>query len=466
MAAQKTTIKLTKRSVDALAAGDRRLLVWDRELKGFGVRLETTGLKTFIVRYRAGGGRRAPRRQMNIGRFGTVTVEQARCEAKRILGQVAQGKDPAKERTAARRALTVKELCDLYLDQGVGHKKASTLATDRGRIGRHIVPLLGNRQITNVSTADVEKFMRDVADGKTARTAKTKPRGKAVVQGGKGTAARTVGLLGAIFTFAVKRQFLSENPARGIKRYPDNRNETYLTLDDIRKLGSVLTELESEGENPTGVACLRLLALTGARKGEIVRLRWDEVDFGTGCLRLRDSKTGAKIIPLGEVASELIANQPKLAGSIWVFPSLKTNGETPFMGIEKIWKKVRLKLEMPKIRIHDLRHSFASVGVAGGASLPIIGAILGHREVCTTQRYAHLADNPVRAATDLISKQIERAMSGESVVESEIVQSGETENPGIAAEDIHNLIQGLHGLLRLNFSSERRASDDKRRAGC
>ncbi len=466
MATQRTTIKLTKRSVDALSAGDRRLLVWDRELKGFGVRLETTGLKTFIVRYRAGGGRRAPRRQMNIGRFGTVTVEQARCEAKRELGQVAQGKDPVKERTAARRALTVKELCDLYLDQGVGHKKASTLATDRGRIRRHIVPLLGNRQITNVSTVDVEKFMRDVANGKTARTTRTKPRGKAVVQGGKGTAARTVGLLGAIFTFAVKRQLLSENPARGVKRYPDNRNETYLSLEDIRKLGTVLSELESEGENPTGIACLRLLALTGARKGEIVGLRWDEVDFGTGCLRLRDSKTGAKIIPLGEVASELIANQPKLAGSIWVFPSLKTNGETPFMGIEKTWKKVRLKLEMPKVRIHDLRHSFASVGVAEGASLPIIGAILGHREVSTTQRYAHLADNPVRAATDLISKQIERAMSGESAMEAGAERCSETESPAIAPEDIQNLIQGLQGLLQVNSPSRQRAADNKHRSAC
>lgn len=459
-------IKLTKRSVDALATSDRRRIIWDREIKGFGVRLETTGAKTFVVRYRAGGGRRAPRRQMNIGRFGTVTVEQARSDAKRVLGQVAQGKDPVKERTAARRALTVKELCELYLDQGVGHKKASTLATDRGRIKRHIIPLLGNRQITNVGTADVEKFMRDVADGKTARTTKTKLRGKAVVQGGRGTAARTVGLLGAIFTFAVRRQLLSDNPAHGVKRYPDGRNETYLSIEDIRKLGSVLSELEHEGENPTGIACLRLLALTGARKGEIVKLRWDEVDFGTHCLRLRDSKTGAKIIPLGEVASSLIANQPKLARSIWVFPSLKTNGETPFLGIEKIWKKVRLKLEMPTVRIHDLRHTFASVGVAEGASLPIIGAILGHREVSTTQRYAHLADNPIRAATDLISSQIECALSGENAMKSEIERSSETKYPSIGSEDIQNLILGLQDLLQTNLQTEQRTSKGIQRSAC
>lgn len=464
MMTQLDKIKLTKRSVDALVASDRRRIIWDRELKGFGVRLETSGAKTFVVRYRAGGGRRAPRRQMNIGRFGTVTVEEARCDARRVLGKVAQGNDPAKERTAARRALTVRELCELYLDQGVGHKKASTLSTDRGRIKRHIIPLLGNRQITNVGTADVEKFMRDVADGKTARTTKTKPRGKAVVQGGRGTAARTVGLLGAIFTFAVRRQLLSENPAHGVKRYPDSRNETYLSIEDIRKLGSVLSALENEGENPTGIACLRLLALTGARKGEIVKLRWDEVDFGTGCLRLRDSKSGAKIIPLGEVASNLIANQPKLASSIWVFPSLKTNGETPFMGIEKIWKKVRLNLEMPTVRIHDLRHTFASVGVAEGASLPIIGAILGHREVSTTQRYAHLADNPVRAATNLISWQIERALFGETAMELQTEEIQETYNSQISPQDILNLIQGLQGLLQTKPRSEQRTLEDTQRS--
>jgi len=448
MAQQHATAKLTKRTVDALAAGERRQIVWDRDLKGFGVRIETTGAKTFVVRYRAGGGRRAPRRQINIGRLGAVTVGQARSNAKCVLGQVAQGEDPAKQRALARRAMTVKELCELYLEQGVHTKKESTLKTDRGRINRHIIPLLGNRQITNVSGADIEKFMRDVADGKTAITTKTKPRGKAVVKGGRGTAARTVGLLSAILTFAVKRNLLPDNPARGVERYPDNKRETYLSLEDFRMLGAVLSELESEGENPTGIDCLRLLAMTGARKGEVVRLQWDEVDFGTGCLRLRDSKTGPKIIPLGKTALDLIAGQPKLCSSLWVFPSLKTEGNTPFVGIEKIWKKVRLKMEMPTVRIHDLRHSFASVGVSEGASLPIIGAILGHKEVSTTQRYAHLADNPVRTATDLISERIGSALAGRISSESPAVTNGGTGIQGLASHNIEALIKGLQGLLQ------------------
>ena len=437
---------LTKRSVDAALPGNGRYILWDRGLKGFGLRVETTGLKTFLVRYRAGGGRRAPSRQMSIGRFGTITVEQARTKAKSVLGDVAQGKDPASERAKARRVMTVTELCTLYMEEGVSTKKESTLNVDRGRINRHIIPLLGTRQINSITRTDIERFMKDVADGKTAKVAKTKLRGKAVVRGGRGTATRTVGLLGGIFTFAVTRAFLDENPVRGVKRYVDKRNETYFSLDDLRQLGAILIDLEEEGTNPTGIACLRLLALTGARKSEIVRLRWDEVDAGTQSLRLKDSKTGAKIIPLGRAALDLIASQPKIGGSIWVFPSLKTGGETPFAGIEKIWKRVREKSGRSTIRIHDLRHSFASVGVTGGASLPVIGAILGHREVSTTQRYAHLADNPVRTATDAIATQIEQAL-GARATERESSSAVEDHAHAMKPDEIVALINGLQKLL-------------------
>ncbi|PHS05880.1 MAG: integrase [Blastopirellula sp.] len=439
--------KLTKRIVDAAVAREKRYIIWDRDLKGFGFRIEPTGVKTFLVRYRVGGGRRAPRRQMSIGRFGAITVEQARISARSILGDVAKGGDPAGEKAKARRVMTISELCTLYLQEGVSTKKESTLKVDQGRIDRHIVPLLGNRQITSITRADVEKFMKDVAEGKTAKIAKTKPRGKAVVRGGRGTATRTIGLLGGIFTFAISREFISVHPVRGIKRYADKKNERFLSLDELQTLGSILTKLEQEDANPTGIACLRLLALTGARKSEIVKLRWDEVDAGTGCLRLRDSKTGAKIIPLGQAALNLIADQPKIDESIWVFPSMQTQGKTPFAGIEKIWRKVRKKWEMPTIRIHDLRHSFASIGVANGTSLPVIGAILGHREVSTTQRYAHLADNPVRAATDVIAAQIDNALGGGSVMEKDTSHFGEDHSLKMEPNEIKALVKSLQRLL-------------------
>ena len=164
MASKQRIAKLTKRTVDAEIAGEKRCIVWDRDLKGFGLRIETTGIKTFLVRYRVGGGRRAPRRQMSIGRFGAITVEQARTKARGILGDVAQGDDPAGERARARRVMTITELCELYMQEGVSTKKETTIHTDRGRVKRHIVPLIGHKQITDVTRADVEKFMRDVAD--------------------------------------------------------------------------------------------------------------------------------------------------------------------------------------------------------------------------------------------------------------------------------------------------------------
>ncbi len=340
--------------------------------------------------------------------------------------------------------MTISELCDLYFEEGTATKKESTLKIDRGRIERHIKPMLGNLQVGVVRKADVEKFMRDVADGKTARTIKTKPRGKARVRGGKGTAAKCVSLLGAIYTFAVERELVTFSPVRGVKKYPDNKNQKYLSLSDMAKLGVALSEIESEGGSPTGIACLRLLAFTGARKGEIVSLRWKEVDFGNSCLCLEDSKTGAKIIPLGRPAVELLANQPHLLDVPWVFPSDRAAGETHYQGIEKIWKKVRKRLNMPTLRIHDLRHSFAAVGATHGQSLPIIGAILGHREVSTTQRYAHLADFPVKQATDNITAKISAAMLGQPPMqETKRIRDSRLVNKATVA----NLIANLQQLL-------------------
>lgn len=168
--------------------------------------------------------------------------------------------------------------------------------------------------------------MRDIADGKTARTIKTKKHGKALIRGGKGTATKCVSLLGAIYTFALERDLVTFSPVRGVKKFPDNVNQNYLSLDDLNLLGQALSEIESEGGSPTGIACLRLLALTGARKGEIVSLRWNEVDSNNSCLCLEDSKTGAKIIPLGRAAVEILANQPRMLEVPWVFPSERNEG--------------------------------------------------------------------------------------------------------------------------------------------
>jgi len=403
--------RITKRTVDALQTTGKEYVHWDGELTGFGVRVRATGAKSFVAVYRI-GGRNSPQRRVTIGAVGKIEAEKAREEARTIIMQAELGQDRAAEKAKVRAELTFDKVCDLYLKEGCETKKASTIATDKGRVERHIKPLLGKKRIGEITRADVEKFMRDVASGKTAVDEKTKKRGRAIVEGGKGTATRTVGLLGGIMSFAVSRQMRADNPVWGVKRYPDKKGETFLSPSDLAKLGAALVAAEEAGANPSATAIIRLLAITGARKSEIATLKWSEVDVERGYLRLGDSKTGAKVIPIGAPAREVLAALPVMEGSPYVFPS--ATGDSHFQGVEKIWRNVRASAGFPTLRLHDLRHSFASAGLARGDALPVIGAILGHADVKTTSRYAHLADDPVKLAADAISQTVAAALSGVS----------------------------------------------------
>jgi integrase len=413
--------RLTKRTVDEAVARENRYEIWDSELKGFGLRVEASGRKCFIIRYRAdGGGRNAPKRLVTIGAYGVLTPEQARAEAKKLLGAVATGADPGAERRSKRQDLTVSELCELYLREGCPTKKASTLATDRGRIDRHIKPMLGTKRISTVTRGDIQWLMRQIADGKTKVDVKTRPHGRSIVRGGKGTASRTIGMLGGIFTYAVREGMIPDNPVRMVKRWKDRRLDRYLSQEELENLGNALSEAEAGGENRKAIAIIRLLALTGARRGEIVNLAWDEIDFDKGMLRLRDSKTGQKIIPVGKSALAILASQPRTADSGLVFPAdrlaHKGAARTHFQGIDAIWHRVRVKAKLPDVRLHDLRHTAASIAVANGASLPMIGRILGHADTKTTQRYAHLSDAPVRHVVEELAEQVASAMRARAPV--------------------------------------------------
>ena len=400
--------RITKRTVDSLQVTGKDYVHWDGELTGFGVRVRATGAKSFVAVYRT-GGRNSPQRRVTIGAVGKIETDKAREEARTIILQAELGQDRAAEKAKLRAEMTFDKVCDLYLKEGCETKKASTIATDRGRIERHIKPLLGKKRIGEIIRPDIEKFMRDVANGKTAADEKTKKRGRAIVEGGKGTATRTVGLLGGIMTFAVSRQLRTDNPVRGVKRYADKKGETFLSSTELAKIGAALAAAEADGANPSAVAIIRLLAFTGARKSEIAGLKWSEVDVERGYLRLGDSKTGAKVIPIGAPACEVLTNHPAAEGSIYVFPA--ATGHSHFQGVGKVWRKVRAVAGFPSLRLHDLRHSFASAGLARGDSLPIIGAILGHADVKTTSRYAHLADDPVRMAADAISQSVQAAFA-------------------------------------------------------
>jgi integrase len=403
--------KLTKSAIDAASPQGEDYFLWDGELKGFGIKIAKGGRKSYVCKYRVGNGRKAPTRRMTIGAHGSPwRVDQARAEARKLLGRAANGEDPAKDKQDEKKQVTVAQLCDLYLENGVGAKKASTIATDRGRIERHIKPLLGKKKVPDVTRADIKRFLQDIANGKTSVNEKTGLRGRAIVKGGKGTATRTVGLLGGIFSYAFDCGLIENNPVRGVKRFADKKGHRYLSQKELVALGHALADGEEQGLNPQALAILKLLVFTGARKGEIETLRWDAVDFEGGYLRLADSKTGQKAFPLNAGALEILSKIARLAGSPYVFPAHRSDGH--YGGTPKVWRIIRSMAGLDDVRLHDLRHSFASIAVSGGASLPIIGALLGHTDSATTQRYAHLHDDPLKAASEAVGKRIAASFEG------------------------------------------------------
>lgn len=403
----RTVEKISKAFVDSAEPADKDRFLFDADLTGFGLKVTPKGRKTYFVQYRL-NGRKA---RYTIGRHGAPwTVNEARTEALRILGEVAKGCDPQAEKRNMRTALTISELCDAYLAEGCDDKKPSTLATDRGRITRHIKPLLGRKSVKDLTANDVKRFMKDVADGKTACDVKTGHRGRARVSGGRGTATRTVGLLGGILSFAVEESLRLDNPVHGVKRYRNQPNERFLSPVELARLGEVLSHMETEGDNPRAISAIRLLILTGCRKTEVLALRWNEVDFESGCLRLADSKTGQKTLILGAPALQLLSKLPQISGTPYVFPAMKGDGH--YVGLPKIWQRARKKAGLEDVRLHDLRHSFASVGASAGMGLPIIGKLLGHSDPKTTARYAHIGDDPAKVAADRIAGTIDAALSG------------------------------------------------------
>jgi integrase len=346
-----------------------------------------------------------------------LTPDEARKMAKQVLAEAARGGDPAEKRALDREAMTVRELCRAYLeaaDKGLilgkrkRSKKASTLYIDRGRIERHILPLLASRRVRDLTTPDIVRFMRDVTTGKTSDDVKTGFRGRAIVKGGAGTAARTVGLLGGILSFAISEGIITTNPVRGVKRPADNRREIRLTAEQYKALSKALATAESQGESPTAIVAIHLLALTGCRRGEIERLKWDEVDLPGRCLRLSDSKEGKSIRPLGGDVVRLLAKLPQ-HGS-YVLPG--SAADKPFMGLPKAWKRIVGAATLPGLTPHGLRHAFASIAADLGFAEPTIAALLGHGSHNVTGRYLHHLDSALLAAADKVTGEIAGMMAG------------------------------------------------------
>ena len=401
-----STKRIGLKEVRGLQPGET---VWDGAVSGFHARRQKGEAISFLVTYRTAEGRQ---RWQTIGRHGSPwTPDTAREEARRILGRVAQGSDPAADKYAKRQAKTVAELCDLYMaDAEAGKilvkgksKRPSTILTDRGRVERHIKPLIGAMKVTAVTKMDIDDFLHAVAQGKSATRAKTqKNRGLANVRGGKGTATRTVGLLGAIFTYAVRKQMVEANPVNGVIRFADGAKKRRLRDSEYELLAHGLDEAEKANIWPPAIAATRFLAVTGWRSGEALSLTWSQIDLEGQLATLTDTKTGESIRPLSKTVCDLLRSLHDNNRSGLVFTA--TRGDRPMTGYPKFWAKIAKLGTLPSdITPHTLRHSFASLANDIGLSEPTIAMLVGHRKNTMTSRYIHSADKVLLAAADAVA---------------------------------------------------------------
>jgi integrase len=408
--------KLTKRLVDAAEPREKDYVVWDDELPGFGLRVFTSGKRSYVLQYRALGRSR----RYTIGLHGVWTAEGARQEAKVQLGRVAQGDNPAEERQLDHKAITVKELCTLYLNdlnaglilgKGGRPKKPTTIVTDIGRIERHIIPLLGTRRVKDLTKADINKALKDIMAGKTRVSVKTKKlRGKAIVRGGAGTATRTVGLLGGILTYAVEAGIITSNPAHGLRKPKDNVRQRRLSEAEYRTLGEMLRKAAEEEKYAMTVDIIRQIALTGCRRSEMIGLKWTEADTEASCLRLEDSKEGESIRPIGLPVVEYLEQRHTGDVGTYVFPG--RGEDNAFGSFPNHWEQLFKDSALSDVTPHVLRHSFASIANDLGFTEVTIAALVGHAKGSVTSKYIHTLDTALIMAADTISGYIQGLLDG------------------------------------------------------
>jgi len=405
-------VKITKRVLDSLSPKERPFIVYDQDLKGFGISVSPKGTKTWIVEYRPHpGGRNVPKKRMTLGSVATVTHEEARKSAREILANVRLGRDPASARADDRSAPTLHEVMERYLSEHVGPKlKPGTATLYRHLLTKMVAPSLGRIAAKAVTRLEVERFHLGEATRRPT------------------LANRAVVALSACYNWAGERGIVPSgcNPAKAVKRFREARHERFLRSDEIERLSAVIREAETIGlpwvisqikptskhlprtknrrtkASPHVAAAIRLLMLTGARLREILHLRWIDVDLSRAQLRLPDSKTGAKTIFLSEAAVVILRDLPRVGRYVIAGDS----PDQPRSDLKRPWEAIRRYAGLQDVRIHDLRHSYASIGVAAGLGLPIIAKLLGQTQLATTERYAHLDCDFVSRAANVIGEVI------------------------------------------------------------
>jgi integrase len=406
--------KITKRAVDALqSVSGRDVFIWDSELRGFGVRVKPSGVRTFLIQYRNVEGRT---RRLVLGQYGALTPENARDLAREKLAGVAKGEDPSAERHAVRAGMSVSEVCDWYLEEAEAGRilgrnrrpiKVSTLKMDRSRIETHLKPLLGARLVSGLSLRDIEGMQADIAAGKSARGRKAGRGGKST--GGAGVASRTIGTLRGLLGHAARLNIVGKNPAEGVRQLAIERRQRRLSDDELRHLGNIMRTLAAEGEHPTGLAAVRMMLLSGFRRMEVLGLERNWVSPRDHCVRFPDTKSGPQIRVLGGAAMTCIEAAPGREGSPFVFPADWGNGH--FIGVVRVLDRVCMKANLNEVTPHVLRHTFASVAGDLGFSELTIAGLLGHSARGVTQGYVHL-DTALVVAADRVSAEIARLVDG------------------------------------------------------
>ena len=400
---------ISKRLIDDTRPRGAEFFVWDNKLAGFGVRILPTGRKVFVAQVRVG----RTQRRVKIGAYGAFTPEQARKRAEEIIRAAADGRDPQREKRERADAITVEQLCAQYLEAArtglvttrfKRPKRASTIAIDEGRVTRHIVPLIGDVPVRDLKRSDVQRMADAIAAGKTSGTFKGKPRGRAVVTGGAGTAARVVELLGGICSWAEKRDLVpGPNPTRGVETMRGEPKERVLSPAELAELGKAIRAHEVSA--PMAAAAVKLIALTGMRRSEACRLRWREIDEDGHCLRLETTKTGRSTRPIGQPALDLLRALPREDGAGWVFA--RADGAAPAE------MKKPMKAIFAAAGAQILRRTFASAAGDAGFGDATIAELLGHaRRGVTERHYVRRSDPIMVAAADKVATQIAALLAG------------------------------------------------------
>lgn len=398
-------LSLTKTFIASLAPSAQAEIYWDREVRGLGVRVMPSGTKSFVMKYRLGKGRAGPQRFPTLGKVGEITLDQARDTARKWKALAREGVDPNRERHAEATAPTFKDLCDEYLKRHAARKRSGS--EDRRKIEKRLRPKLGHLRVKDVRFEDIEAIHRNMS-------------------GSPIEANRVVALLSKMFNLAIRWGWRDDNPTSGIERYPERKRARYLSADEIHALSGAMEQYVRDAKYTVyaqrAVDAIRLLALTGARRGEVLSAQWSQFDLKRGIWTKPDAATKQKRehrVPLSEAAIGLLndmRSRRSNSDAEFLFPG-KDGGhlvelKRPWLAICKLaglTTKVRkqrdgkvVTLIKPAVRLHDLRHTYASILVSGGLSLPMIGALLGHTQPQTTARYAHLMDDPLRDAANLV----------------------------------------------------------------